>query len=556
MEIYGEMPRDAVVFAACDIFYFKEHGPSFVYSLNDIDKDVHIHVVNPNNNTYGLACILQATTDVNVTFSFNCMDFTNWTPEAIRTYYACLRFLVAPTLLVQNLTHLLVSDIDCVFMKDFKYPDAVCGYFPREPLPGTTGWEKEGTRVAAGAVYFHKSAASLAYLVAKSISEKPLNWFVDQIALSEVLGIEKDAHHFDSSFLDWEFEEDTVIWTGKGPRKYENKTYVDKKNKFNRVVHETSKIDHVILKPRLDCPFKNLGMFVRTKNIQPIRVHWANFVDKLSGEIRAECGKSPLIVEMPRWMLNNTIEEFFGQFTKFYVPHVEKHNFGGGDNTQYYMQTVFPWLFTLDHQGWGGGASFVNAFDPTDSYTTSAFDKMREYALEGNSKFAQPQKRCRGWDNYIFVPLQLPHDETITWHSDISVEDFVYKLCEWTMTHNKPDIIFKGHPVNLSSMLPLKQIIDGYKKCSYVTDIHIHDLIEDSIAVYVINSGVGQEAMLFDKPVVSFGRSEYQGAVINGDIDRLDSVYAAVNSDDIERRKALYRRWYHWYINKIVKDTR
>ena len=37
---------------------------------------------------------------------------------------------------------------------------------------------------------------------------------------------------FGPEFMDWEFIENTTIWTGKGPRKYDNPVYVGKKEEF------------------------------------------------------------------------------------------------------------------------------------------------------------------------------------------------------------------------------------------------------------------------------------------------------------------------------------
>jgi hypothetical protein len=36
--------------------------------------------------------------------------------------------------------------------------------------------------------------------------------------------------------MDWEFVEGTTIWTGKGPRKYDNPTYLAKKSFFERMM--------------------------------------------------------------------------------------------------------------------------------------------------------------------------------------------------------------------------------------------------------------------------------------------------------------------------------
>ena len=37
----------------------------------------------------------------------------------------------------------------------------------------------------------------------------------------------------------------------------------------------------LILKPRLDLPFKRFGLKIPKKEFEPISVHWQNFVDKL-----------------------------------------------------------------------------------------------------------------------------------------------------------------------------------------------------------------------------------------------------------------------------------
>ena len=72
----------------------------------------------------------------------------------------------------------------------------------------------------------------------------------------------------------------------------------------------------------------------------------------------------------------------------------------------------------------------------------------------------------------------------------------------------------------------------------------------------MINSGVGQEAMLHDAKVVAFGDAEYQDAVIEGNIDDLDFTWAMVEADDPVARANIYRRWYHWYITEITYNTR
>ena len=105
-------------------------------------------------------------------------------------------------------------------------------------------------------------------------------------------------------------------------------------------------------------------------------------------------------------------------------------------------------------------------------------------------------------------------------------------------------------------MEPLVKIINKYptsqSHISYVTDISIHKLIEASSAVYLINSGVGMEAMLHVKPIVSFGRSEYQNYVHNGTIDDLDSAWRHVQKTTVEGLESDYRLFFDWYVNRIA----
>ena len=87
------------------------------------------------------------------------------------------------------------------------------------------GWEKEGTRVGAGAVYLKNTALTFMSLVKKQIEHYGLQWFVDQVSLWEV------HNHFQTNeiklrfkqmpfkYIDWEFTEEGIIWTGKGARK-------------------------------------------------------------------------------------------------------------------------------------------------------------------------------------------------------------------------------------------------------------------------------------------------------------------------------------------------
>ena len=170
LQLYGELPSWPVVFAACDSRYFMEHAPAFVYSADAAGSDIHLHVVNPSPEVLSLAGILNATTERRLTYSFNDLP-PGLTPEEARTYYACLRFLVLPSLLPKA-GKVLVLDIDCLVMQALSLPDKPCGFFPRTAVGSDAHWLREASKVAAGVVYMTDEALNVADAVAQTITHE------------------------------------------------------------------------------------------------------------------------------------------------------------------------------------------------------------------------------------------------------------------------------------------------------------------------------------------------------------------------------------------------
>ena len=550
---YGEVPCGQVFFASCDANYFKKFAPAFISSIGEHTSfNIHIHVINPDDEVFALACYLNSRVSQHVTYTFQDTDLSEYDSEQKRALYASLRFLVLPFIL-SHADQVMILDIDCMVMKNFDFPPYPVGYFPREPLPGTVGWEAEGTKCAAGCVFLDKSAMNIANAISETLGGLELKWFNDQIALNHVMNQvpQEFVKKFDGDFMDWEFKEGTAIWTGKGPRKYDNETYVAKQYEYHDKIMDATE-DKVILAPRLDIPFKQFDI-VRAQSVnEPIRKHWEKFISQ-------KVDQGYYKISSPRWMFNAKIEKYFPN-AQFLVPHVEQHNWGGGHRSFFYMQTVHPWLFTVDPLGWAGGAQYIASFDPTADYDDVAYKQTKEKL--GNGKFAHLQTDNTPWhlidkDNYIIVPLQLPHDETIKYHSDFSVEHFVKTLCEMANTNpNMPQFVFKGHPVNLASMQPLKDIVEGgFDNVVYIQEGNFNELVKNAQAMFVLNGGSGQESMLHGIPVACFGRCDYAPAVIQGDIDDPDQAWKDIQNDNWDARLEMYKRWYHWYINDITVDA-
>ena len=239
------------LFASCDPKYLNLHAPALVASAAVACNNLHLHVINAGNEeTDFLHYLADKWTDMTeAQFSFssglqfvngNEDKFKNW-PDTQRTIYACDSFVSIVEVMENNPEEdYLIVDTDCLIMKHIEKPDDdQIGLFLREPLPQTQGWENDGTRVAAGVVYYSSEALPFARQVMRRIKNGPYNWFLDQVALNEIYQKELSNyrfHYFDEKFMDWEFIEGTTIWTGKGPRKYDNPTYVAKKNHFDRMM--------------------------------------------------------------------------------------------------------------------------------------------------------------------------------------------------------------------------------------------------------------------------------------------------------------------------------
>lgn len=229
-----------IVFTSCDPVYLQDHGAAFAASAALSDNNAHIHVVEPNDATvHRLDRISDQYKKLNssstFTYSYGECIAKYFNDDHRRTIYACDRFVTVSDLIYSTNEEYLVVDVDCLIMKHIDPIDCDVCLFKRESLPGTEGWEKFGTQVAAGAVYYKPSAMDFIDYVSTEIQKGPFNWFLDQVCIAKAHEKFRDTYkfkYFDTTFLDWEFLPETTIWTGKGDRKHFNKTYVSKKEYF------------------------------------------------------------------------------------------------------------------------------------------------------------------------------------------------------------------------------------------------------------------------------------------------------------------------------------
>lgn len=260
----------------------------------------------------------------------------------------------------------------------------------------------------------------------------------------------------------------------------------------------------LILFPRLDCSFKkgHVPEKIGPPN-HPLRHHFNTFLKKLV-QVHLDKGDQVVVDQRALWQFDPNRYKNDG-WDLIYIPHKQKYQFDVGDAGRYYMQQVIPTIFSIDKEGWGADLSDK----PIPVSDRGAFDMLKKRIETNTSKFAQPMfdKSFKDRD-YVFFPCQLPHDETIKYHSDVSVYQALLTTLEWAYPRNIK-VWVKGHPANPGSMGDLRNLTNQYSNAEWTDNMSIHQLIRNSLFVTLVNSGVGIEALLHEKNVAAFGRADY-----------------------------------------------
>ena len=177
------------LFASCDPIYLNLHAPALVASAAVAGNNLHLHAINASPSEveflHYLSSRWEKLTEATFTFSWGDMFTSAKDKEQLRTIFACDRFVTVGNRLRYTDDTYLVIDTDCLVMKKIEEPTDQIGLFVRDSLQGTQGWESQGTKIAAGAVYYSRDAVEFAEEVAFRIRKGPVMWFLDQVAISE-----------------------------------------------------------------------------------------------------------------------------------------------------------------------------------------------------------------------------------------------------------------------------------------------------------------------------------------------------------------------------------
>ena len=224
--------------------------------------------------------------------------------------------------------------------------------------------------------------------------------------------------------------------------------------------------------------------------------------------------------------------------------------------------------FIVDNKGYGGWSSIAEtplqeliagvSQDAADAHWEWL---SKELVAEGRSKYFQDEDTLpEDWKNFVFLPMQVSDDAVaqLAWIDTLSLLE---AMIEWAKNHEEM-VVVKRHP-----MCRDKKIAKVIEQASlagliHVSTANIHRLVAASRAVVTVNSGVGAEALLQLKPVITTGGSDYAAATnkarsveeLHRELDDLDQ--RKVDAREIRRLLWAYTKRYmvHWNDREAIRQ--
>ncbi len=175
-----------------------------------------------------------------------------------------------------------------------------------------------------------------------------------------------------------------------------------------------------------------------------------------------------------------------------------------------FKESALPGYYLFDSGGYSGWATTPDLSSPTKalSNTITLTDLQEQFVKKRVTKYQQASNSHPLPDDFVFIALQVP-DDTVASLSYIDRETVIRTVAEYYSISNHP-VLIKAHPkdTSLKTKNLLKKLSKTYKNLA-ITTAPIHDIIPASRLVIVANSGVGFEALLHQKPVVTTAKSDY-----------------------------------------------
>ncbi|WP_155842030.1 hypothetical protein [Hyphomonas atlantica] len=178
-----------------------------------------------------------------------------------------------------------------------------------------------------------------------------------------------------------------------------------------------------------------------------------------------------------------------------------------------FKESALPGYFRFDRLGFSGWEErhpLATGADISSERIDAAFKALRhEYVDKRVSKYEQRMVDEDALpDRFLLAALQVP-DDTVMSLASMDMDDWLDTLvraCEAAGTN----LVIKSHPLDKSATTRARvSRLQDRGSHVFVSQTAIHHLLERAEGVVTVNSGVGVEALLHLKPVITVGASDY-----------------------------------------------
>lgn len=546
------------IFTCCDGVYFQKYGKAFLASVNvnSPGAKVVVHILDPHKgyseDIEHLASYLNAM-DLTVIVSGSGLE-AEATPQQKAAFYANHRFVALSEYIVKSPKITFFLDVDSCIRSDLLQ---LYNQYEKCDVAVHTRLERklESRRLLCGAILFdaqNKIVRDLIGDIAKRVKGNR-EWYHDQVSVYRALvafAPRLRIAQLEKIFIDWDFGDASVVWTGKGERKDTDAKYTAYITTLEDLY--VRRPDVCILLPKMDCGYKQ-GTSSKLKSQQkrrkdPVRIYWHYFAKIMADALEAQ-GVNAEIIVRPNWEFTR---EFIAALPhgRIFVPHRTKRQIED-PRCLFYMQELYPFYFSVDTEGWAASASSYGSLawqqeSGTDARTTSFIENIKAGRITKYKQDTTPVDN----EYDVFFPLQIPQDETLLFHSPHTLQEIMQAVIAWANI-SRVRVLFKKHPYDPDAAYLTPELLDS----EYVTLVaggDIHDYIEKSKCVFTANSGVGFETLIYGKPLVTFAHAIYDGVAHKAGLtpEGITAAYEAALSEDASARSVRYRQFIQWYLFK------
>lgn len=240
---------------------------------------------------------------------------------------------------------------------------------------------------------------------------------------------------------------------------------------------------------------------------------------------------------------------------------ISYHSVGNSRHVWRVKETPVPYFYSFDRLGFSAWSEisqfperFFAAIDAVPFFEAKLFvESLSQYLRKNNlSKYAQNEETSLNLpDDFIFFPLQVRNDIVFQFcHIDpLKVVRFLASRAK----KNGQFLIIKRHPLCKSKRVTV--LLSWLIKTNpfvIVSGASINQLIPKCSKVVVANSGVGFEALIHQKQVLSFAKSEYSIASNNfTSLKDLEQMLQIENYNNVFAIKYVF-----YFLNKLCFDAR